>query len=184
MIARLMPLLLAIVAFLATLVVLNRHGEAPAPMAATTTGPIAHQPAYEKPAEKKSILATVVDSLAPTRAKTMNAPPTPAANVSVPAGDPSEAPPDPSELGVPALIQLEPPTDGSAQKATFTNMGGRRMTFTISTVDSTGTVHSSIELTTPPHKQQSLTEQGLLIMPGDQIVVKSPPYQDYTVSAY
>lgn len=93
------------------------------------------------------------------------------------------APADPAQQPVPVLIQFERPTAESAETtATFQNQGSKHLRFAISTVDSTGAIHSSIEISAPPHKWESLNEQGLLILPGDQIIVKSPPYQDYVVS--
>jgi hypothetical protein len=98
-------------------------------------------------------------------------------------GDGSDTgPPPPEEERAPALIRLEQ-TD-SGQIATFQSLGSKRMTFTISTHDSTGAVHSSIQVTAPPHKSEVLNDQGLIIMPGDQILVQSPPYQEFSVSAY
>jgi hypothetical protein len=97
--------------------------------------------------------------------------------------DEEQAQPDPAQETVPALIQLERPTAESPQPiVTFQNQGSKHLKFTISTIDSTGAIHSTIEISSPPHRWESLNERGLLIFPGDQIVVRSPPYQDYVVS--
>lgn len=90
--------------------------------------------------------------------------------------------PPPEEERAPGVIHLER-TD-SGQVATFQNLSPKRLTFTISATDAAGNVHSSIQVTALPHKSEVLNDHGLVIMPGDQIRVQSPPYQDFSVSAY
>lgn len=191
MIARLLPVFLALVAFVTTLVILNWPSEqatgqtAAAPAARATARPQSQQPL---PAAEKSLVDRFVNTFVPKRGEQKPAPstsqPEEQDNTATVSSDPRQIGPDPTELNAPALIQLDPATAESGQIATFTNTGGKRMTFTVSTVDSNGSIRSSIEVTTPPHKRQVLNELGLVISPGDKIVVQSPPYKDYSVSAY
>jgi hypothetical protein len=104
-----------------------------------------------------------------------------------PSGTPSEGEPkdpEPSELRAPALVLLTPPEGQSPQIATFENLGPGRPTFTISTMDASGAIHSSIQVQARPHQRQVLNDRGLVILPGDRILVHSPPYQDFSIDAY
>ena len=187
-ISRLFPFLLALVAFVVTLAIENWPGPDPAQPVRSSAAPIPTTglPAHDPPAAGTSFVGRLVDSAAPKQPPPSSGPgdSRSAQSVAQPAqSDDEPAPPDPAQEPVPVLIQLERPTAQSAETiATFQNQGSKHLKFTISTIDSTGAIHSSIEMSAPPHRWESLNERGLLILPGDEIVVRSPPYQDYTVS--
>jgi hypothetical protein len=187
-ISRLFPFLLALVAFVVTLAIENWPGPDPAhPVRSSAVRiPTTGVPAHDPPAAGRSFVGRLVDSAAPKQPPPSTGPGDPRsaqAGVQPAQSDEEPAPPDPAQEPVPVLIQLERPTAQSAETvATFQNQGSKHLKFTISTIDSTGAIHSTIEMSAPPHRWESLNERGLLILPGDQIVVRSPPYQDYTVS--
>ena len=188
MISRFLPLLLALVAFVVTLAIENwpqPDSGQPSRRSAvenSSTGAGTHN----SPMAQRSFVSARVDSVTPKPSPPRSGPrdsrPEQAGSQAA-GGDMEPAPVDPAQQPVPVLVQLERPTAESAETiATLQNRGSKHLRFSISTVDATGAIHSSIEISAPPHKWESLNEQGLLILPGDQIVVKSPPYQDYVVS--
>jgi hypothetical protein len=187
-ISRLFPFLLALVAFVVTLAIENWPRPDPAHPSRRSAIGIATNglPAHEPPAGGSSFVGGPVDPAAPKQPPTgsgLGDSRSAQAGVQPAQSDEEPAPPDPAQEPVPVLIQLERPTAQSAETvATFQNQGSKHLKFTISTIDSTGAIHSTIEMSAPPHRWESLNERGLLILPGDQIVVRSPPYQDYTVS--
>ncbi len=188
MISRFLPLFLAIVAFAVTLAVENwpsTHPGEPA-HAATTRQSTLRRSSQGSPAATRPLMSALLDSPAAQfpQKGAGGTDPQPGESETVSGSDPDEAGPALDAQQAPALIQLVPPTAESPQQTvTFQNLGSKHLTFSVSTVDSTGAVHSSIQISSPPHKRVVLNERGLIVLPGDQIVVKSPPYMDFSVSA-
>jgi hypothetical protein len=90
----------------------------------------------------------------------------------------SDIPQSFSEVEVPAFVVLDPTTDQSGLHATLRNASARSLEISVTASSSRGGPRASAQVTLAPFEEKSLSEEDLLVKPGELLTLHSPPFRD------
>jgi hypothetical protein len=134
-------------------------------------------------------------SASPSPAATAAAPGTPHVSaVSASESDPAEAsypdysqadaPREPAAMEVPVILTVEDSTATGRREAIIRNVSPQPLDVRVTAINPPAGTRSTVQASIPPRRKTNLTDQGLVVVAGSQILVESPPYLQQLTTVY
>jgi hypothetical protein len=138
-------------------------GAAPPARAAVAQAPTANGPPYKPAAD--------ADAVEPARAP------------AYPDHSQADAPRDPAAMEVPVIVTVEDSPATGRREAIIRNLSPQPLDVSVTAIKPGG-ARSTVQASIPPRRRTNLTEQGLIVVTGSQILVESPPYLQQSTTVY
>jgi hypothetical protein len=96
----------------------------------------------------------------------------------------ADAPRDPAAMEVPVIVTVEDSPATGRREAIIRNISPQPLDVRVTAINPPAGTRSTVQATIPPRRRTSLTDQGLVVVTGSQIVVESPPYLQQSTTVY
>jgi hypothetical protein len=96
----------------------------------------------------------------------------------------ADAPRDPAAMEVPVIVTVEDSPATGRREAIIRNISPQPLDVRVTAINPPAGTRSTVQASIPPRRKTSLTDQGLVVVTGSQILVESPPYLQQSTTVY
>jgi hypothetical protein len=96
----------------------------------------------------------------------------------------ADAPRDPAIMEVPVIVNVEDSAATGRRETIIRNLSAQQLDVRVTAINPASGSRTVVQTALPPRHRTNLTDQGLAVVGGSQIVVESPPYLPQSTTVY